>query len=77
KKPNIIGSTSFVFVIQLNLYTFLNGAPRKIIDNRINVVSMSTVTINKKNFKVITKFIKKKWPKGAQRAYMLFFDQIK
>ena len=101
--------TLFVLVIQLNLYTFLNGPSKKIIDNQINSVPTSTVilAINKKKYKVITSIFyegeeinhghytcmlradkmpewcysndlqvsKKKWPKGAQGAYMLFFEQ--
>jgi len=47
-KEIIIESTLFVLVIQINLYTFLNSASKKIIDNRINAVPTSTVTINKK-----------------------------
>ncbi|KAG5316890.1 PIF1 helicase, partial [Acromyrmex insinuator] len=109
KKKTVIELTLFVLVIQLNLYTFLNGPSKKIIDNRINSVPTSTVilTINKKKYKVITSIFyegeeinhghytcmlradkmpewcysndlqvsKKKWPKGAQGAYMLFFEQ--
>jgi len=37
--------------IQLNLYIFLNGAFKKIIDNWINAVPTNTVTINKKKYK--------------------------
>ncbi|KYN24372.1 hypothetical protein ALC57_04034 [Trachymyrmex cornetzi] len=72
KKKTVIESTLSVLVIQLNLYTSVNGASKKIIDNRINVPT-STVTINKKNDLQV---IKKKWPKGAQEAYMLFLEQI-
>ena len=54
KKKTIIESTLFVLVIQLNLYTFLNSVSKKIIDNRINAVSTSTVTTNKKKYKVIS-----------------------
>jgi len=49
KKKIVIESTLSVLVIRLNLYTFLNGASKKIIDNRINTVPMSTIMINKKN----------------------------
>jgi len=54
KKKTIIESTLSVLVIQLNLYTFLNSVSKKIIDNRINAVSTSIVTTNKKKYKVIS-----------------------
>ncbi|KYN19393.1 hypothetical protein ALC57_08275 [Trachymyrmex cornetzi] len=38
KKKTVIESTLSVLVIQLNLYTFVNGASKKINDNRINAV---------------------------------------
>ena len=109
KKKTVIESTLSVLVIQLNLYTFVNGASKKIINNRINAVPTSNITINKKRYKVISvifhegeemnrghytcilridkksewyccndmEVIKKKWPKGAQGAYILFLEQIK
>jgi len=52
KKKIIIKST--FLVIQLNLYTFLNGVFKKIIDNRINAVPTNTVTINKTMYKIIS-----------------------
>ncbi|KYN04956.1 hypothetical protein ALC62_04157, partial [Cyphomyrmex costatus] len=108
KKKTVIESTLSVLVIQLNLYTFVNGASKKIIQNRINAVPTSNVTINKKKYKVISaifhegeemnrghytcmlrtskksewcysndlQVIRKKWPNGAQGAYMLFLEQI-
>ncbi|KYN21055.1 hypothetical protein ALC57_06551 [Trachymyrmex cornetzi] len=109
KKKTAIESTSSVLVIQLNLYTFINGVSKKLIDNRINAVPTSNVTINKRKYKVISaifhegeemnrghytcmlrtdkqsewcyctdlQVIKKKWPRGAHGAYMLFLEQIK
>ena len=109
KKKTVIESTLSVLVIQLNLYTFVNGAAKKIINNQINAVPTSNITINKKRDKVISaifhegeelnrghytcmlrigkksewycsndmEVIKKKWPKGAQGAYILFLEQIK
>ena len=109
KKKTIIESTLSVLVIQLNLYTFVNGVSKKIINNRINAVSTSNIMINKKRYKVISaifhegeemnrghytcmlradkksewycsndmQVIKKKWPKGAQGAYIFFLQQIK
>jgi len=109
KKKTVIESTLSVVVIQLNLYTFVNGASKKIINNRINAVPTSNITINKKKYKVISaifhegeemnrghytcmlradkksewyysndmEIFKKKWPKGAQGAYILFLEQIK
>ncbi|KYN10009.1 Ubiquitin hydrolase B [Trachymyrmex cornetzi] len=109
KKKTAIESTLSVLVIQLNLYTFINGVSKKLIDNRINAVPTSNVTINKRKYKVISaifhegeemnrghytcmlrtdkqsewcyctdlQVIKKKWPRGAQGAYILFLEQIK
>ena len=49
EKENCNRIDFIVLVIQLNLYIFLNGASKKIIDNRINAVPTSIVTINKKS----------------------------
>jgi len=49
RKKIVIESTLSVLVIRLNLYTFLNGTSKKIIDNRINSIPTSTIMINKKN----------------------------
>ncbi|KYN14549.1 hypothetical protein ALC57_13246 [Trachymyrmex cornetzi] len=54
KKKTVIESTLSVLVIQLNLYNFVNGASKKIIDNRINTVLTSTTTINKKKYKLMS-----------------------
>jgi len=48
KKKTVIELTLFVLVIQLNSYTFLKDASKKIIDNRINALPRTIVTINKK-----------------------------
>ncbi|KYN13995.1 hypothetical protein ALC57_13825, partial [Trachymyrmex cornetzi] len=54
KKKTVFKSTLSVLEIQLNLYTFVNGASKKIINNQINAVPTSTVTIIKKKYKLIS-----------------------
>lgn len=54
KKKTVIESTSSILVIQLNLYTYVNGVSKKIINNRINAIPKSNITIDKKKYKVIS-----------------------
>ncbi|XP_067205359.1 uncharacterized protein [Linepithema humile] len=54
KKKTVIESTLSILVIQLNLYTFVNGVCKKIINNRINAVPTNNITIDKKKYKVIS-----------------------
>ena len=77
KKKTLIESTLSVLV-QLNyiyIYIFLNGASKKIIDNRINAIPTSIVTINKKRYKIMSAIFYEGEEMNRHYIYMLRADK--